>query len=126
MEKITASVLGLFAIVIVFVVLTDIQYESIKQTKIDTLDTYLQKRVSVHRGLTPAVETELQELMGNLQLNPSDFDFSASTMGLVEWGETVVISYSVEPTLVQRGLDFFGLPHIETQPRQYTVVVTGR
>ncbi len=126
MGNITGSSIGMFAIMIVLLVFMNIFQVLIFDSKLDQMDTFLIKKVSIHNGFTPTVETELSNLLQRLNINRSNLDFTGTTTSPVYWGETVYITYEVNTNFVQRGLDFLGIPNIDLRARSYEVIAMGR
>lgn len=126
MGKVVAASLGLFSLVIVFVVFMDIFRVLSIDEKLHQVDEFLAKRVSVHRAFTEDVENELISLLQSIELDYSDFDFTGTNTQRVNWGEDTIVKYSFKKTIIQKGMEYLGIPYLMIQPRNYIITATGR
>lgn len=126
MGKAVLFATSVFLILLIMVVFSDLFSVQAQQKEMDQLDTFLTKKVSIARGFTPEVEFEVANYLSNSSLDYNSIDFSGTTIGTVEWGETVRIHYNVQQSLIQRGLEFMGIEPIRHPPREFYIVATGR
>jgi hypothetical protein len=126
MDKVMAGSLVILFLMMVFVAYMNIFLGLVVDDELNQVDAFLTKKVSVHRAFTPDTQAELSTFVSTLGMNLNDFDFSGSTTDPVPWGQTARVTYRYEKSFLQKGLDYFHVPHLNIRPRDFYVTVTGR
>lgn len=126
MGESTSTAIALFVILVVVVVFINIFQVTAVDSSLNKVDMFLAKKVSIYRGFTPQVELELMDLANRLNLRYESFDFSRTDTELQSWGATLTVSYSYENNIIQKGIEYLGLPRMTNRPREFDVVIMGR
>ncbi len=126
MGETTSTVISIGAIMLILMVFVNIFQVQAVDTSLNKVDRFLTKKVAIHRGFTEEVEQELINLTNSLNLQYSSFDFSGTPTEKQAWGSTFTIRYQYENNIIQRGIEYLGIPRMSNRPRSFDIVIMGR